>query len=317
MKHLSQKEDNHPILKLVRTYLIHLQFERRLSKNTIQSYWLDLKRYTDFLYENNNLKKPENISLAHIRNFIKSLKYLPAGEDIYKPLKPSSIHRMFSSLRGFHQFLIMQGFSKKDPSLLLTPPRVNKKMPHSLLVEEINNILNAVNLEKKFALRDKAILSLLYASGIRVSELLELKLSNLIMEENIIRIFGKGGKERLVPIGNIAISDIQNYLESLRPGLSRKGRGKGFLFLNSRGNKLTRMSIWNIIQENTLQAGIKKRVSPHTFRHSFATHLLEGGADLRAVQEMLGHSDITTTQVYTNIDKTYLKEIHKQYHPRG
>ena len=231
--------------------------------------------------------------------------------------KSSSIHRLFSTIRGFHQYLYQFGKTKENPSQLLPPPRLSRKIPVTLQVEQINSIIHSVDMEKKYALRDKALLSLLYASGLRVSELIELKLKNLIITDGVIRVLGKGNKERIVPVGNIALSHIQNYLSNLRVELSAKGKSQGILFLNSRGNKLTRMSIWNILQENTIKAGINKKVSPHILRHSFATHLLEGGADLRAVQEMLGHADITTTQIYTNIDKTYLKEIHKQYHPRG
>jgi integrase/recombinase XerD len=197
------------------------------------------------------------------------------------------------------------------------PPRLTRKIPTTLLVEEVDKIIQAVDLTKKYALRDQAILSLLYASGIRVTELVDLKLKNLMMDDGLIRVFGKGRKERIVPIGKIALSFLTLYLKELRPSNSRKGKSQGILFLNHRGGKLTRMSIWNILHENTLRAGITKKVSPHVLRHSFATHLLEGGADLRSVQEMLGHSDITTTQIYTNIDKIYLKEIHKEFHPRS
>jgi len=158
---------------------------------------------------------------------------------------------------------------------------------------------------------------MLYASGLRVTELVDLKLKNLMMDEGLIRVFGKGGKERIVPFGKRAWTFLKFYLKKVRPSNSKKGKSQGILFLNHRGGKLTRMSIWNILHENTLRAGITKKVSPHVLRHSFATHLLEGGADLRSVQEMLGHSDITTTQIYTNIDKIYLKEIHKEFHPRG
>ena len=172
-------------------------------------------------------------------------------------------------------------------------------------------------MRKKYAFRDKAILSLLYASGLRVSELTDLKLMSLLLQEGFIRVFGKGEKERIVPLGKKAIVHMKNYLYELRHMMIKEGKSKGFVFLNRNGVKLTRMSIWNILHENCILAGITKKVSPHVFRHSFATHLLEGGANLRAVQEMLGHSDIATTQIYTNIDKTYLKEIHKQYHPIG
>ena len=172
-------------------------------------------------------------------------------------------------------------------------------------------------MSKKYALRDKAILTLLYASGLRVSELINLKLQSIILDAGFLRIMGKSSKERLVPIGSFSILNVKNYLNNLRSGMSKKGKSNGFLFLNKNGSKLSRMAIWNIINHNCIIAGVNKKVSPHVFRHSFATHLIEGGADLRAVQEMLGHTDISTTQIYANMDKTYLKEIHKQYHPRG
>ena len=313
---MSDKEKN-PLWDTVVEYLSHLQFERRLSENTISAYKYDLTRYTAFLNNELDINNVAFICYDHIENFIKSLNDIPGTTKTRGINKSSSIHRLFSTIRGFHQYLYQFGKTKENPSQLLTPPRLSRKIPVTLQVEQINSIIHSVDMEKKYALRDKALLSLLYASGLRVSELIELKLKNLIITDGVIRVLGKGNKERIVPVGNIALSHIQNYLSNLRVELSAKGKSQGILFLNSRGKKLTRMSIWNIFQENTIKAGINKKVSPHILRHSFATHLLEGGADLRAVQEMLGHADITTTQIYTNIDKTYLKEIHKQYHPRG
>ena len=313
---MSDKEKN-PLWDTVVEYLSHLQFERRLSENTISAYKYDLTRYTAFLNNDLDINNVAFICYDHIENFIKSLNDIPGTTKTRGINKSSSIHRLFSTIRGFHQYLYQFGKTKENPSQLLTPPRLSRKIPVTLQVEQINSIIHSVDMEKKYALRDKALLSLLYASGLRVSELIELKLKNLIITDGVIRVLGKGNKERIVPVGNIALSHIQNYLSNLRVELSAKGKSQGILFLNSRGKKLTRMSIWNIFQENTIKAGINKKVSPHILRHSFATHLLEGGADLRAVQEMLGHADITTTQIYTNIDKTYLKEIHKQYHPRG
>ncbi len=313
---MNAKEKN-PLWDPVVEYLSHLQFERRLSENTISAYRHDLIRYTVFLNNDLDINNVAHISHDHIENFIKSLNDIPGAKKNRGINKSSSIHRLFSTIRGFHQYLYQFGKTKENPSQLLTPPRLSRKIPVTLQVEQINSIIHSVDMDKKYALRDKALLSLLYASGLRVSELIELKLKNLIITDGVIRVLGKGKKERIVPVGNIALSHIQNYLSELRPELSAKGKSQGILFLNSRGKKLTRMSIWNILQVNTIKAGINKKVSPHILRHSFATHLLEGGADLRAVQEMLGHSDITTTQIYTNIDKTYLKEIHKQYHPRG
>ena len=310
-------ERNNPLWELATEYLSHLQFERRLSNNTLYAYNLDLKKYTHFLFSELQLTSINSIKASHIENFVKDLNNTGTMDTKSDFKKSSTIHRLFSTIRGFHQYLCQLRITENDPSELLVPPRLTRKIPTTLLVEEVDKIIQAVDLTKKYALRDQAILSLLYASGIRVTELVDLKLKNLMMDDGLIRVFGKGRKERIVPIGKIALSFLTLYLKELRPSNSRKGKSQGILFLNHRGGKLTRMSIWNILHENTLRAGITKKVSPHVLRHSFATHLLEGGADLRSVQEMLGHSDITTTQIYTNIDKIYLKEIHKEFHPRS
>ena len=310
-------ERNNPLWELATEYLSHLQFERRLSNNTLYAYNFDLKKYTHFLFSELHLTSINSIKASHIENFVKDLNNAGTMDTKSDLKKSSTIHRLFSTIRGFHQYLCQLRITENDPSELLVPPRLTRKIPTTLLVEEVDKIIQAVDLTKKYALRDQAILSLLYASGIRVTELVDLKLKNLMMDDGLIRVFGKGRKERIVPIGKIALSFLTLYLKELRPSNSRKGTSQGILFLNHRGGKLTRMSIWNILHENTLRAGITKKVSPHVLRHSFATHLLEGGADLRSVQEMLGHSDITTTQIYTNIDKIYLKEIHKEFHPRS
>ena len=317
MNAVTQDKKKNPLWDSVYEYITHLQFERRLSSNTIYAYSHDLKVYTDFLFKDLEIVSINMIETRHIENFVKSINNISESVKSNGIRKSSSIHRLFSTIRGFHQYLYQLGFTDKDPSQLLTPPRKSRKLPVTLLVEEINQIIQSVDLKRKFAFRDQALLSTLYATGLRVSELIDLKLKNLMINEGLIRVFGKGRKERIVPIGNMALSHIKIYIKELRPQLSRKGNSQGIIFLNNRGKKLTRMSIWNILNENTVRSGINKKVSPHILRHSFATHLLEGGADLRSVQEMLGHSDITTTQIYTNVDKTYLKEIHKQYHPRG
>ena len=308
---------NNPLWELATEYLSHLQFERRLSNNTLYAYNLDLKKYTHFLFSELHLTSIDSIKASHIENFVKDLNNAGTMDTKSDLKKSSTIHRLFSTIRGFHQYLCQLRITENDPSELLVPPRLTRKIPTTLLVEEVDKIIQAVDLTKKYALRDQAILSLLYASGIRVTELVDLQLKNIMMDDGLIRVFGKGRKERIVPIGKIALSFLTLYLKELRPSNSRKGKSQGILFLNHRGGKLTRMSIWNILHKNTLRAGITKKVSPHVLRHSFATHLLEGGADLRSVQEMLGHSDITTTQIYTNIDKIYLKEIHKEFHPRS
>ncbi len=315
---LSRKEkQNNPLWGTVYEYLSHLQFERRLSDNTLYAYRHDLKTYTDYLYNSMGVTKIQSVKPSHIQAFVKSFSISMRADSPQNIKKSSTLHRLYSTIRCFHQYLCQIRIVKIDPSQILIPPRLSRSIPVTLLVEEINQIIEAVDMGKKFALRDKALLSTLYASGLRVSEIIELKMQNVMHKESIVRVFGKGNKERIVPIGDIALELINEYILQLRPQLSDKGKSKGVLFLNNKGSKLSRMTIWNIMHNNTIQAGVNKKVSPHVFRHSFATHLLEGGADLRSVQEMLGHSDITTTQVYTNIDKTYLKEIHKQFHPRG
>ena len=310
-------ERKNPLWELATEYLSHLQFERRLSHNTLYAYNLDLKKYTHFLFSELHITSINSIKASHIENFVKDLNYTGKMDQKSHLKKSSTIHRLFSTIRGFHQYLCQFKITENDPSELLVPPRLTRKIPMILSVEEVDRIVQAVDLNKKYAFRDQAILSLLYASGIRVTELVDLKLKNLMMDDGLIRVFGKGRKERIVPIGKLALSFLILYLKELRPSNSKKGKSQGILFLNHRGEKLNRMSICNILHENTLRAGITKKVSPHVLRHSFATHLLEGGADLRSVQEMLGHSDITTTQIYTNIDKIYLKEIHKEFHPRS
>jgi len=199
----------------------------------------------------------------------------------------------------------------------VSPPKLSKTLPSVLSVEEIDKILSVPDTSDKLGLRDKSILEMLYACGLRVSELIELKISNLFFDEEIIRVFGKGSKERLVPVGSSAIKWTKMYLVKSRPMLQKKSRSEGIVFLNNRGTKLSRMGIWKIVERYAKEAGIEKNVHPHTFRHSFATHLLEGGADLRAVQEMLGHADISTTQIYTHIDRDYIKQVHRDFHPRG
>jgi len=317
MKSKKDQNTNNPLWEYVSEYLSHLQYERRLSDNTLISYRYDLNKYIEFLYNSLGISDINSIKRTHIENFTNTFDKYFFHDQTRKSIKASSLNRLYSTIRGFHQFLCLLRLSTDDPSQLLTPPRLTKKIPVTLQVEEINRIIDVVNMNKKYAVRDQAILSSLYATGIRVSELINLKIQNLILAEGLIRVFGKGNKERIIPIGITALDHIKLYLKDLRPKMLMIGRSTGNVFLNNKGGKLSRMSIWNIIHENTVRAGINKQVSPHVFRHSFATHLLEGGADLRSVQEMLGHSAITTTQIYTNIDKTYLKEIHKQYHPRG
>ncbi len=302
--------DNHPLKRLVREYLVYLQFERRLSANTIDAYWLDLVKYSDFLFENNKLTSPQKITLKHVRTYINQFS------SIVRP-KNTTLLRILSSLRGFHQYLLLKGLSKKDPTELLESPKTQKTIPDTLTVAEFESILNAVNLDEIHGLRNYAIISMLYTSGLRVSELSQLKLTNIRWDEELLRIIGKGNKERIVPLGIKLGSILRKYIDEDRPKYANKGNGNGAVFLNNRGTILSRMAIWKILKKPVSIVGFKKKVSPHTLRHSFATHLLEGGADLRIVQELLGHSDLSTTQIYTHLDKTHLKEVYKEFHPRN
>ena len=292
----------------LKQYLAHLKLEKNLSINTVASYKNDINAFISFL-KDFNIDDPSNVTSEHINGFFKALKELG--------LLGSSTARYFSSLKGFFLFLIKNKYIIKNPVEKLSAPKISKKLPGVLDINEVEAILSVPDVKEILGLRDKAILELFYACGTRVSELINVKVNDLFFDDEIIRVFGKGSKERLIPIGSSAIEWIGEYLKKSRPLLMKKLKSENILFLNSRGTKLSRMGIWKIIDRYVKEAGIKKDVHPHTFRHSFATHLLEGGADLRAVQEMLGHADISTTQIYTHIDRDYIKQVHKQYHPRG
>jgi len=292
----------------LKEYLTHIKLEKNLSQNTVVSYKNDINAFISFL-KDLSVYDPSNITSDHIRDFFKVIKEIG--------LSGSSSARYFSSLRGFFLYLLKNKYILKNPIEKINAPQTSKILPEVLNISEIEKILSAPKVEDKLGLRDKTILELFYACGTRVSELINLKVNDLFLDDEIIRVFGKGSKERLIPIGSSAIKWIGEYLKKSRPLLMKKSKSENNLFLNSRGTKLSRMGVWKIIDRYVKEAGIKKEVHPHTFRHSFATHLLEGGADLRAVQEMLGHADISTTQIYTHIDRDYIKQVHKQYHPRG
>jgi integrase/recombinase XerD len=292
----------------LKEYLTHLKLEKNLSANTVASYKNDLYSFSSFL-KDKNIDDPSIITTENISAFFKLLKELG--------LSGTSSARYFSSLKGFFLFLLKNKYIIKNPIEKISAPKLSKKLPAVLDVAEVEKILSQPKTTDKLGLRDKAILELFYACGTRVSELIHLKVNDLFLSDEVIRVFGKGSKERLIPIGSSAINWIDEYLKLSRPLLMKKSKSENYLFLNSRSSKLSRMGIWKIIDRYVKEAGIEKEVHPHTFRHSFATHLLEGGADLRAVQEMLGHADISTTQIYTHIDRDYIKQVHKQYHPRG
>ncbi|HUL43280.1 MAG TPA: site-specific tyrosine recombinase XerD [Bacteroidota bacterium] len=292
----------------LRSYLHYLQLEKNAARNTIASYALDLTRYLDVL-EQNNVSAPDAVRPKHVTGYLAMLHKMG--------LSPRSISRNLSSVKMFHKFLVGEGITTNDPTQQIDPPKRSRELPDVLSQHEIELILRQPDVATPLGIRDKAILETMYATGMRVAEVTGLHQSDVLRDDGVVRVFGKGSKERLVPIGRSALEWIARYSSQVRSSLSGKRKGHDVLFLNARGAPLSRMAVWNIVRASVTKAGIKKEVHPHTFRHSFATHLLEGGADLRAVQEMLGHADITTTQIYTHIDREYLKEVHRTFHPRG
>jgi integrase/recombinase XerD len=288
-------------------FIDHLRFERGVSDRTLDAYEHDVVRLAVFL-RSTGRDGPAAATTADLRAFVLRLKDLG--------LEPSSISRNISAIRGYFGFLLAEDLLVADPSERIQAPRGWRTLPGVLSVAEITSLLEAPDLAHPLAWRDRALLEFMYASGVRVSEVIGLQVRDLALDEEAARVFGKGSKERLVPIGRRAIGALSIYLRETRPRLE-KGKGEGRVFLNARGAPLTRMGVWKILRGHVETAGIKKPVSPHTLRHSFATHLLEGGADLIAVQEMLGHADISTTQIYTHVDRRYLAEVHKSFHPRA
>ena len=292
----------------LKEYLTVLRLEKNLSENTVASYKNDISAFLKFL-EAYNINDPSEINYSHMAEFFSGLN--KAG------LNSRSAARYFSSLKGFFIYLYTKKYITANPMERIPAPKLRKNLPGVLTIPEVDAILSKPDTGNKLGLRDKAILETLYACGLRVSELINTKISDVFFKEEIVRVLGKGSKERLVPIGGSARRWIKEYLKRSRPLLEKKAKSGNFLFLNNLGSRLSRMGAWKIVDRYVKEAGITKEVHPHTFRHSFATHLIEGGADLRAVQEMLGHADISTTQIYTHIDREYIKQVHKQFHPRG
>jgi integrase/recombinase XerD len=284
-----------------------LALESGHSANTVESYLRDLRRLGEFA-ASRGVRDPARLTRSLLRDFVYLLKDLG--------LSAASIRRGVSAIRTYFGFLVGEGRLMEDPSDRLESPRRGRILPPTLSVLEMEKLLASPQVDEPLAWRDRALLELAYGAGLRVSELCSLGLTDLLLTENLVRIFGKGGKERLVPIGRSVIGAVSVYLHTKRPALDR-GKSKGRLLLNVRGEPLSRVGAWGVVKRASRRAGITKRVTPHTLRHSFATHLLEGGADLRAVQEMLGHADLSTTQIYTHVDREYLRSVHKQFHPRG
>lgn len=293
----------------VEGFVDSLALEQGASRNTVAAYGRDIRRMVEYAAAH-GVNQPGEVTAPLLRDHVYALKDLG--------LAPASIRRAISALRTYFGFLVTEGVLLVDPSDRLETPARWRTLPEVLTVAEVEALLAAPGLEAPLAFRDRAMLELGYGAGLRVSEWIGLGLTDVLMGDGLVRVFGKGNKERLVPIGRSALGATAVYLRETRPRLERgKGKGKGRLLLNARGEPLSRMGAWKILQGHVRTAGIERRVTPHTLRHSFATHLLEGGADLRAVQEMLGHADISTTQLYTHVDREYLRTVHRQYHPRA
>ena len=288
-------------------FILFIKFDLRLSINTVSAYENDLKNYIQFLSHNKNIKNINKIKFEDIREYIVFITK--------EGYKPSSVNRNISAIKKFHIFLLDNELTSDNPSELLESQKNRRNFPDTLSVNEIESIFNVIDISSLIGLRDLSILTLLYSTGMRVSELINLELSNIFLKEEYVKIMGKGKKERIVPLGLKAKKSLVSYLNKNQD--IGKVNNQGYIYLSYRSKQLTRMSIFNIIKKYCLLADIKKTVSPHTFRHSFATHMLEGGADLRIVQELLGHENINTTEIYTHLDRTYLKEVHKLCHPRG
>lgn len=286
-----------------------LKLEKSLSDNSVEAYTNDLSKLISFLEISNYSIAPEKVSLSHLKEFIEWINKLG--------LSARSQARIISGIKAFYKYLLLEDIIETDPTTLLVTPQIGRKLPEVLSVEEIDRLMNCIDLSKPEGQRNKAMIEVLYSCGLRVSELISLKLSNIYFDQGFIRIIGKGNKERLVPVSNKAIHEIQLYFPDRNSLKSISRESEDILFLNRRGRKLTRVMVFTIIRELAIKSGIKKKISPHTFRHSFATHLIDGGADLRAVQEMLGHESILTTEIYTHLDRQYLRDAIIRFHPRS
>ncbi len=293
----------------IKGFQAYLKLEKSLSANSIEAYSRDIDKLYQFSESQIIKLKPESITLTHLRQFITWINELG--------MTPSSQARILSGVKSFYKYLLMEDIIKINPSELLESPRIQRKLPDTLSYDDINKLIDAIDVSKPEGGRNKAILEVLYGCGLRVSELTELKLSNLYLDIEFIKVTGKGSKERLVPIGSSAIKALKIWIENIRVHIPIKRGEEDLVFLNRRGSRLSRVYIFMVIKQLAEQTGLKKTISPHTFRHSFATHLVEGGADLRAVQEMLGHESITTTEIYTHLDREYLKGTIIQFHPRS
>jgi integrase/recombinase XerD len=288
-------------------YVIYLDVEEGLSQNTLAAYLHNVGRYISYL-KTRGLSSPAGAQKNHVLDFLDELRNLE--------LSPASISRNFSAVRSYHQFLYRENICPSDPTESVEIFTFQRKLPDTLSIEEVIRLIESPDTSEPLGIRDRAMLEFAYATGVRVSELVGITEKNILFKENLVRIKGKGSKERIIPLGFTAKEKVLEYISRGRPFLLKK-TSREVLFLNSRGGPLTRMGFWKILRKYVIAAGIIKHTSPHTLRHSFATHLLEGGADIRVLQELLGHSNIATTEIYTHIDREYLKEVHRTFHPRA
>ncbi|MFN3916787.1 MAG: site-specific tyrosine recombinase XerD [Flavobacteriales bacterium] len=300
---------NEPWSRYLKSYKTYLRLEKGLSKNTINAYLSDLLNFTDYLVKQEKSLSPQQVSLNDLTHF---LAYIND-----KGLKPRSQARLISGVRAFYRYLLLEEAIEHDPSELLEMPRLGKKLPDTLSEEEIDGLISTIDMSTPNGERNKVMLEMLYSCGLRVSELVDLKISSLYWNDAFIRIIGKGNKERLVPVSAYALKLIKDYLTRVRSKQKINKGSEDFVFLNNRGKPLTRVMVFTIVKQLAVQRGLKKSISPHTFRHSFATHLIQNGADLRAVQEMMGHESITTTEIYTHLDRKFLFDTVLKYHPRS
>ncbi|AMC09983.1 tyrosine recombinase XerD [Lutibacter profundi] len=294
-------------LQLLEDYQFYLKIEKGLAKNSINSYSSDVKKLISYLEENNITISPITITEDTIQQFVYSIS---------KNINARSQARLISGIRNFFDYLIFEDYRKENPTDLIESPKIGRKLPDTLSTEEIDLLIGAIDLSEPQGERNRTILETLYSCGLRVSELTNLKLSDLFFDEGFIRVIGKGNKQRFVPINLQTQKYIQLYISTIRIHLTIQKGFEDTVFLNRRGKNLSRVMIYTIIKNLAIKVGLKKTISPHTFRHSFATHLLERGADLRAIQQMLGHESITTTEIYMHLDKSFLKEVVNQFHPR-
>ncbi|MCA1030608.1 site-specific tyrosine recombinase XerD [Bacillus timonensis] len=292
----------------LRDFIHYLVVERRMADNTVISYERDLKKYVQYIVKVERVESFQQVTRGHIIQFLKELK--ESGKS------SKTIARQIASIRSFHQFMLREQIVQQDPTVHIETPQAEKTLPKVLNLQEVEALLSVPKTNTPLGMRDKAMLELLYATGIRVSELINLNLVDVHLSMGFIRCIGKGNKERIVPLGRIATEAIKQYIETSRPQLIKKKRPEA-LFVNHHGNQMSRQGFWKNLKRMALEANIKKELTPHTLRHSFATHLLENGADIRAVQEMLGHADISTTQIYTHVTKARLKDVYNSFHPRA